>query len=363
MVNTNNIVQKYLPKQGDIGKVLKITQRKVLKGSHLPMTVKEIQVGYLHSPYFKDLYLYITQNKLPSSKSAICNVEVLAERYILLDSLLFKLNTSTEKEKALSAIPEICADQIITLYHSSLFAGHQGVIKTYLTIADKFFIPDLIHYLCSCIKGYHICQLSKKDKIPTRQFQTRINLNYRPLSRLSMDLKVMPKSHKGHKFILCAIDEITNYLITVPIYHTRLEEIGDALINNIISKYGIPEYMIMDQDSAFMSTLMTYLFKRLNIKIKTGAPYNHQSLQVEDRIKSLSTMLTKYLTEQEQMWPKCLPLATLAYNTFNSPNLANYSPYELVFGRKPKILLDLETDPNIKVSGIFTDYYTLQIRD
>ena len=155
----------------------------------------------------------------------MCKVEVLVERYILLDSLLFKLNTTPEKEKALLAIPEICVDQIITMYHSSLFAGHQGVIKTYLTIVDKFFIPDLMHYLHYYINGCHMCQLSKKDKIPTRQFQTRINLNYKPLSRLSMDLKVMPKSHKGHKFILCVTDEMTNYLITMTIYHARSEEI------------------------------------------------------------------------------------------------------------------------------------------
>ena len=82
-----------------------------MKGTHLPMTEKEIQVGYLHSPYFKDLYLYLAQNKLPSSKSATHKVEVLAERYILLDSLLFKMNATPEKEKALLAIPEICADQ------------------------------------------------------------------------------------------------------------------------------------------------------------------------------------------------------------------------------------------------------------
>ena len=65
------------------------------------------------------------------------------------------------------------------------------------------------------------------------------------------------------------------------------------------------------------------------------------------------------MTEQGQMWPKFLPLATLAYNIFNSPNLGNYSPYELVFSRKPKVLLDLETDPDIKVSGSYKDYYTL----
>ena len=45
------------------------------------------------------------------------------------------------------------------------------------------------------------------------------------------------------------------------------------------------------------------------------------------------------------MWHKYLPLATFAHNTFNSPNLANHSPYELVLGRKHKLLLDLEMDP------------------
>ena len=133
----------------------------MLKGIHFPVTIKEIQAGYLNSPYFKDLYLYLTQNKLPSSKSTIHKVEVLAERYILLDSLLFKLITAPEKETALLAIPEMCTDRIITLYHSSLFVGYQGVIKTYLMISNKFFMPDLMHYFHSYIKGCHICQLSR----------------------------------------------------------------------------------------------------------------------------------------------------------------------------------------------------------
>ena len=104
---------------------------------------------------------------------------------------------------------------------------------------------------------------------------------------------------------------------------------------------------------------MNYLFSKFNIKIKTVAPYNHQSLQAEHRIKSLSTILTKHLTNLGQMWPTYLSLATFTYNTFNTLNLANYSLYELVFGRKPKILLNLETMPDIKVSGTFKEYYNL----
>ena len=68
-------------------------------------------------------------------------------------------------------------------------------------------------------------------------------------------------------------------------------------------------------------------------------------------------ILTKHLTNLGQMWPKYLSLATFEYNTFNSPNLANYSPYELGFGKKPKMLLNLETTPDTKVSGTFKDYY------
>ena len=87
---------------------------------------------------------------------------------------------------------------------------------------------------------------------------TRINLNY-------MDLTVMPRLQKGHWYILCMIDEMTNYLITSPLYQARSEEIGETLIENVISKFGTPDYMMMDLDSAIMSSLMSCLFKRLRI--------------------------------------------------------------------------------------------------
>ena len=285
-----------MPRQTNIDKILEIIRKKVLKGTHLPLTIKEIQAGYLNSSYFKDIYQYLAQNRLSSKKAAIKRVEILAEKYILLDSLLFKLTTIPGKETVLLVIPETCADKIITLYHSNLFAGQQGVIKTYLAISDRFFIPNLMHYLRSYIQGCHICQLNRKDKPPVRQLQTRINLNYRPLSRLSMDLKVMPRSCRGHRYILCVIDEVMNYIIMAPIKQSRSEEVGEALIHKVFSKYCIPDYMIMNLDSAFMSSLMNYLFKRLGINVKTVVPYNHQSLQAEHSIKSLSNILTKHLT-------------------------------------------------------------------
>ena len=153
------------------------------------------------------------------------------------------------------------------------------------------------------------------------------------------------------------INKLLNCGTHIPV---KTEEIGNALIENIITKFCIPDCIIMDQESVFMSSLINYLLSKLDIKIKTVAPYNHQSLQAEHGIISLSTILTKYLTNLGQMWPKYLLLATtFAYNTFNTPNIVNFSPYESVFRRKPKVLLNVEKTPDIKVAGTFKDYYTL----
>ena len=59
LIDTKNIIQRFLPKQIDIDKIIK---KKVLKGTHLPLMIKEIQAGYLNSLYFKDIYQYLAQN-------------------------------------------------------------------------------------------------------------------------------------------------------------------------------------------------------------------------------------------------------------------------------------------------------------
>ena len=79
LINTGNLILKFLPKQAGIDKILKVIQRKVLKGTHLPVEIKEKQAGYLSSSYCKAIYLYLAQKTLPTSKAAIRKLETLAE--------------------------------------------------------------------------------------------------------------------------------------------------------------------------------------------------------------------------------------------------------------------------------------------
>ena len=86
LVNTSKVVQWYLLQQADIDKILNIIKRKVLKGMHLPLSIKEIPAGYLASSFFKDLYRYLDQIVMPHKKHARHKVEAIAESFILLDS-------------------------------------------------------------------------------------------------------------------------------------------------------------------------------------------------------------------------------------------------------------------------------------
>ena len=99
-----NLIQIFLPKQADIDKISKMIQRKVLKGTHLLVEIKEIQAGYLDSHHFKDMFLYLLQNKLPSSKAVIKKGRNIGREIHTMDSLLFKI--TPEKELAVLAVPE-----------------------------------------------------------------------------------------------------------------------------------------------------------------------------------------------------------------------------------------------------------------
>ena len=107
--NTGRLVQRFLPKQADIYKILKIMQWKVLKGTHLSIMIKDMQAGYLISSYFKDIHLYLAQNKLPSAKSVIRKIEALGEKiHITRFTVIWNNINSRQRNSSISNTGDMC---------------------------------------------------------------------------------------------------------------------------------------------------------------------------------------------------------------------------------------------------------------
>ena len=99
LVDTSKLVQKYLPIQTDIDKILHIIKRKVLKRTHLPLTIKEIQAGYLTSLYFKDIYKYLAQNELPRKKACSTKGQNPIRKIYPIGFFAIQINSNTWKRE------------------------------------------------------------------------------------------------------------------------------------------------------------------------------------------------------------------------------------------------------------------------
>ena len=356
LLDKAKMTYKFLPKQGDIDRLIAKINKKVLRDTNLCVDLRDLKAAYLTSPHFRDIYLYLLQNRMPLGKGAAKRLDQNTRNYLILDGLLFKILDNGEGNlDTVKCIPTSKVHILLNVYHSSILEGHTGITKCYHTISQRFYCPNLAENLTAYITGCHVCQLFKKGKDLKRPYQKRINLNVPAMTKISMGIKQMP-ANKGYSHILVLLCEVTNYMVALPLMSTRTPHILDAFQRGYLAYFGPPTHIICDQDPAFTSSLMEAFVTQLNIKIVLISPTNHQSLQAEHGIKSLSGLLVKHLSTVWS-WHSVLPYSMLCYNGYSSPNLNGYSPYELVFGHKMTLSRELEIKVDTVVSGTFKDYY------
>ena len=337
-------------------KLLKQINTRILQSTHLVHDLCDLKATYLTSPHFCDIYIYLNRNKVPLNRLAAHRIEINSRNYMLLDGLLFKiLDTGVEDPTMVLCIPTSKAHVLMEYYHSSIMGGHTGITKCFQTINKRFYCPNLAEQLRAYITGCHICQLFKKGRQFNRPLHKRVNLNVPAMTKISMDMKQMPPSN-GYTHILVILCEVSNFMVALPLHSTRTQTILDAFQKGYLAYFGPPTHNMCDQDTNFSSSLMEAFAEKLNIRMIMVSTTNHKSLLAEHGIKSFSNLLVKHLSGLWS-WYNCLPYAMLCYNSYSTPNLDNYSPYELVFGHKMTLNPKLELEPQAVVTAQFHTYY------
>ena len=155
----------------------------------------------------------------------------------------------------------------------------------------------------------------------------------------------MAQTENNNKYILTCQDNLSKYVIAIPMKNQTVEEVTEAFVNNIILIYGIPNYIVTDQGTNFMSDMFKRICKLFKIeKINTTAYHPESNGALERTHKTLVTYLRCFCNPKTSDWDKWLPFASFTYNT--SPHaITKFSPYELLFGRKCNIPGILQTTP------------------
>ncbi|KMQ89530.1 enzymatic polyprotein endonuclease reverse [Lasius niger] len=244
----------------------------------------------------------------------------------LLESLTQEINDPTTKQNILKQL------------HNSAIGGHKGVTKTLKRIQQYYSWNGMKQDVKNYIKACHDCQKRKLVREKTKAPMLITDTPSEAFEKVAIDIVgPLPETEKGHKYILTTQDQLTKFCTAYPLLDTSSITIADIIVNKYIYTFGSPKELLSDQASNISGELMKEVAKIFKIKqIKTSVYHPQSNGALERSHHVLAEYLKPYINQNQDNWDSFLDAAMFSYNTAYHEGI-KISPYELIFGRKPRL--------------------------
>lgn len=288
-------------------------------------------------------------SKLQKETSAL-NIKIIEWP---LHDLIFKMCTITEFKNTSNKIlndlqirliqtPIIVEDKqirqdLLRKFHcDELYGGHCGKKKLFAKLKDHYYWRKMSHDISNFVNDCHICKLSK----PNRKTKEELELTdtpCKPFELVQIDtIGPMMKSHNGYQYAITIIDEMSKWLVIIPIINKSAKEVAKAIFEQFVLIFGPMKDIKTDMGTEFRNQLISELCQMMKINHRMSTAYHHETVgAVERSHRALNEYLRTFLNGKLQEWDTFTQYFQFLYNTTKHDGLLNkYSPYEIVFLRK-----------------------------
>ena len=258
-------------------------------------------------------------------------------------------------------------ESVLEVAHDSILGGHLATKKTYDRVTSNFFWPgaydDVSRYCQSC----DICQRTIPKGRCGKTPLVAMPIIGEPFARVAIDLVgPLPMSGRKHRWILTLVDCATRYPEAIPMKGIDTIECAEELVN-IFSRIGIPQEILSDRGSQFVSDLMREISRLLSVRQLQTTPYHAQCNGLVERWNgTLRRMIQKMAAEKPSDWDRYIPALLFSYREVAQASLG-FSPFELVYGRSVRgpmsVLRDIWADDDINEQTKTTYQYVLELRE
>ena len=210
-------------------------------------------------------------------------------------------------------------------------AGHLGRQKTMDRIRQRFYWPKVYHHVKNHCRTCAQCQKSSMKGVRKAPL-VPLPIMDEPFQRIAMDIVgPLPRSSSGKRYILVICDYATRYPEAVALRTIDANAVAEELLT-FFSRVGVPEEILTDQGTNFMSQLLSEAYRLLKIKPIRTTPYHPQTDGLVERFNgTLKAMLKKAASEDGRDWDRLLPYLLFAYREVPQAS-TGFSPFELLYG-------------------------------
>ena len=256
-------------------------------------------------------------------------------------------------------VPKTLQRKLIVAYHDVLLC-HAGGEKTVKTMKRLFHWIGMWSDVAAFVRSCDPCQRAK-NTLPARAGLLQSRNILLPFDVIHIDLfGPIRKSRAGNRFVLTIVDAYTRWPILVPLPVSTSDVVAETIWTNVITVHGCPNQIVTDQGPQFTSKLFKDLNQALGVKLIHSSPYHPQGNAPAERIhRFLKSSLRTMIARTQEDWDEQVPAIEFAYRVSPLSGYP-YSPFQLVYGREPRLPADLLFKP----SGMFqldVDEYVAQL--
>lgn len=255
------------------------------------------------------------------------------------DNSLYKMvnlkhNIHTNSKQWKLVVPKAKRNEIMKTFHEDPLFSHFGVNKTFHRIAEQYFWPGLKSDLKKYIYNCQTCNEQKASQLGRAGLMGAPKNISHPFQLLSMDLMgPFPKSKNGNAYILVIVDWFTKFTFIYKLKRALTKTICTLLEENVLLVFGIPQIVVVDNGSQFISKEFKNLMNNYKVQhIWYNAKYHPQTNNVERSNRVIGTAIRSYVRSNHRDWDICIPKIMSAINN-SIHEITQFSPSFLNFGR------------------------------
>lgn len=234
---------------------------------------------------------------------------------------------------------------IISAFHDSPVGGHSGFPVTYRRLISLFKWASMKGMVREFVRSCHICQQAKPERTLPAGLLQPLPVPSEPWEMASMDfVEGLPPSQR-YNCILVVVDKLSKYAHFIPLRHPyTATKVADAFVDHVYKLHGMPQSLISDRDPIFTSQFWQTVFRATGTQLRMSTANHPETDGQTERVnQSLECYLRCFISAHPHHWSKWLSLCEFWYNT-NWHSSLGKSPFEVVYGRKPRYFGVTATD-------------------